>query len=187
MIETPRLRLLPWAERHRAAFAALHACPEVMEDLGGPIGRAESDRKFDRYVAAQCEHGVSRLAVETKDSTFIGYAGVMPRLAADHPLGAHYEIGWRFMHAAWGQGFATEAARAALDHAVRAAGIEEVIAYTGAENFRSQAVMRKLGLARRPSLDFRQALDNGREWQGLVWIVPAELTGITGWRERAAP
>src|SRR5687768_11844953 len=44
MLQTARLRLQPWQEHHRVAFAALHADPVVMADLGGPISRAASDR-----------------------------------------------------------------------------------------------------------------------------------------------
>jgi hypothetical protein len=39
-------------------FANIHADPEVMLDLGGPISRTESDAKLDRYAAAFSEHGV---------------------------------------------------------------------------------------------------------------------------------
>lgn len=174
MIETQRLKLFPWEERHRPAFAVLHADGDVMADLGGPIDRAESDRKFDRYVKAQREHGVSRFAVEAPDGSFLGYAGVMPRLDADHPLGPHFEIGWRFMKTAWGNGYATESARAALDHAVNTVGLRDILAYTAADNLRSQAVMRRLNLVRRPELDFRQRTGEGREWQGLVWVVQSD-------------
>src|SRR5690606_41130159 len=50
--------------------------PEVMADYGGPIGRADSDEKFERYVAAQPDHGISRWAVETIDGAFLGYAEI---------------------------------------------------------------------------------------------------------------
>jgi len=49
-IETPRLRLRPWRDGDRIGFAALHADPEVMADLGGPIDRSASDAKLDRYL-----------------------------------------------------------------------------------------------------------------------------------------
>jgi hypothetical protein len=53
VIETPRLRLHRWDDRHREAFATMHADPEVMADYGGPINRSKSSEKFERYVAAQ--------------------------------------------------------------------------------------------------------------------------------------
>ena len=75
MIRTERLKLVPWRADHRIPFAGLHADPEVMRDLGGPISRAESDAKFNRYGAAYVEHGVSRWAVEDADGAFLGTPG----------------------------------------------------------------------------------------------------------------
>lgn len=63
MIRTQRLNLVPWHEGHRPSFAAMHADAAVMLDLGGPIGRRESDAKFDRYAAAYAKHGFSRWTV----------------------------------------------------------------------------------------------------------------------------
>lgn len=166
MIETQRLRLHAWRDDHRTAFVRMHADPEVMADQGGPVEAVESDRKFDRYRAALREYGTSRWAVETPDGDFLGYAGVMRRVDETHPLGPHFEIGWRFVRSAWGRGLATESARAALDHAI-GGGFTEIVSYTGADNLRSQAVMVRLGLVRRPELDFVLASN----WQGLVWAV----------------
>lgn len=171
MIRTPRLILDQWRESHRAAFAHLHRDPEVMADLGGPIDPAQCDLKFDRYCAAQRDHGVSRWAVENVDGIFLGYAGVMPRMAPEHPLGPHFEIGWRFMRGAWGKGYATESARAALDHATKELGLQGIIAYTGPDNWRSQAVMLRLGLVRDPLRDFVAPNPHGRPARGLVWVV----------------
>jgi RimJ/RimL family protein N-acetyltransferase len=175
MIETPRLRLHRWDDRHRDAFAAMHADPEVMADLGGPINRSKSSEKFERYVAAQRDHGVSRWAVENLDGAFLGYAGVMPRLSKDHPLGAHFEVGWRFVRNAWGHGYATESARAALRHAVHEVGLSKIISYTSLDNERSQAVIAKLYLLRDPVRDFVMRTSNDEQWQGLVWVVPSRF------------
>jgi RimJ/RimL family protein N-acetyltransferase len=167
-ISTPRLRLRSWAEAHRDAFAAMHADPEVMIDYSGPISRSESDAKLDGYMAAYREHGFSRWAIETHTGDFLGYAGVMTR-GPDHPLGLHVEIGWRLVRHAWGFGYATEAARAALTDAFVRVGLDAVIAYTDADNLRSQAVMIRLQMRRDPSRDFTADYATIKGWRGLVW------------------
>ena len=170
MIRTPRLTLRSWREDHRGPFAAMHSDREVMADQGGPIDRAASDAKFDRYVAADKDHGTSRWAVEDGKGAFLGYAGVMPRLAPTHPLGPHHEIGWRFVKSAWGHGFATESAEAALAHAFRHLSLDEILSYTSADNRRSQSVMARLELGRAPSRDFVVEDERMGHWRGLVWV-----------------
>jgi RimJ/RimL family protein N-acetyltransferase len=169
IIDTPRTRLRSWRNTDREAFAAMNADPEVMHDLGGPISRAESDAKLDRYVAAFNRYGVCRWPIERLDGSFLGYTGIMPS-RPDHPLGPHFEIGWRLVRRAWGHGYATEAARAALADGFERAGLTEVMSYTAPDNLRSQRVMERLGLQRDPSRDFAVEYDNVGRWQGLVWV-----------------
>jgi RimJ/RimL family protein N-acetyltransferase len=174
MIVTKRLQLRRLDDRHRHAFTMMHADREVMEDLGGPVDHAESEAKFDRYLAALAEHGVARWAVEDSKGDFLGYCGVMPRMAREHPLGPHFEVGWRFNRVAWGNGYAAESAGAALTHAVTNLGLTGIVSYTGAANLRSQSVMRKLGLVRDAARDFT-ITHLSKPWHGLVWTVPVDF------------
>lgn len=173
--ETPRLRLRPWREADRDAFAALNADPEVSRDLGGPLSRAASDAKLDRYIAAFAQHGFCRWAIEDRNGGFLGYAGVMPVRRA-HPLGPHDEVGWRLKRDAWGHGYASEAARAALDDIFSRVGLTEVLSYTAPDNLRSQAVMDRLGLTRDPARDFVASYPAAPAWHGLVWAARPQRT-----------
>lgn len=168
IVEAPRLRLRSWRDADRADLADLLADPEVMHDLGGPVDRAASDAKLDRYRTAMSCHGIGRMAAEDLSGRFLGYAGVM-RVCGDHPLGAHFDIGWRLRRTAWGQGYATEAATAALADAFDRLGLDEVLAYTAPDNPRSQAVMRRLRLRRDASRDFVLRRAGAADWHGLVW------------------
>lgn len=163
IIETARLRLRPWRESERDAFAQMHADPAVMVDAPRPLTRETSDRKFDRYVAAFQSHGFCQWALETLGGDFLGYAGAT-RIGNDHPLGAHVGAGWRLVRQAWGHGYASEATLGAFDDLFRRIGVTQVLAYTSPDNARSQAVMVRLGMRREWRLDF--AADG---WTGLVW------------------
>ncbi len=147
----------------------MNAHPELMLDQGGPLSRAASDAKLDRYAAAFSRYGFCRWAIESRDGAFLGYCGVMPSPDA-HPLGPHFEIGWRLVQSAWGHGYATEAAGAALSDAFTRVGMREVLAYTASDNLRSQRVMERLQLHRDSSRDFTADYDRVAGWRGLVWV-----------------
>jgi len=172
LIRSERLTLRSWQNSDRPLFAALNADPEVTPDLGGPLDRAASDAKFDRYVATFERHGFCRWAIEDFEGTFLGYAGVIPS-RPHHPLGPHAEIGWRLMRSAWGHGYATEAARAALKDVFERVRLKEVLTYTSADNYRSQAVMTRLNLQREPSLDYAEPQGAGM-WHVMVWVARSE-------------
>lgn len=171
-IRSERLTLRNWRESDRAAFAALNSTPEVMQDLGGPLDRAASDAKFDRYVTAFENHGFCRWALENSDGQFLGYAGVSPS-RPHHPLGPHADIGWRLLRSAWGKGYATEAAKASLRDVFERVRLNEVLAYTSVDNLRSLAVIGRLNRQRASSLDYSEPQGTGI-WHGMVWIARPE-------------
>ena len=165
-IDTARGRLRPWRDNDREAFAAMHADPEVMWDAVAPLTRSESDAKLGRYRETFAAHGFSRWAMEDRAGAFLGYVGLLP-IPPRHELGEGVEIGWRFRRAAWGQGYATEGAVAALADGFARFGFAEVLSYTAPDNLRSQAVMERLGMSRTPTRDFVAA--DG--WAGWVWRI----------------
>ena len=154
MIETDRLILRPWREADRESYAALNADPEVMHDYPALPERDWVDAKFDRYSAHFRNHGFGRWMLERKsDGQTLGYTGIMP-IWPEHPYGEGMEIGWRLVRSAWGQGYASEAATAALADGFGRLGFDEVVAYTTETNDRSQAVMRRSGMTYDPGRDF---------------------------------
>lgn len=147
-LETSRLRLRPWRDEDFAPFAALNADPQVMAHFPATLDRAESD-----VLAARCQslieaQGWGFWATEIKASgDFIGFVG-LHRPIAELPFSPCVEIGWRLARPFWGQGYASEAARAALSFAFNDLSLAEVVAFTSLENRRSQAVMERLGMRR---------------------------------------
>lgn len=154
VLVTERLLLRQWREADLAPFAALNADPRVMEFFPRPLDRAESDALAARLSAFIRERGFGFWAAERKaDGAFLGFVGLnAPAWTA--PFTPCVEIGWRLARACWGQGYATEAARAALAFGFATLGLAEIVAFTVPGNRRSRAVMERLGMHRDPAADF---------------------------------
>lgn len=157
-LRTARLLLRSWRDADREPFASLNADPAVCEFLPGTLDRAASDAMVDRLVAHEEEHGFTGWAVEEAESgVFLGYVGlVVPRFDPPfaHAADPCVEIGWRVARGAWGHGYATEAARACLDHAFDVLGLPEVVSFTVPANRRSRAVMERIGMTYDSADDF---------------------------------
>lgn len=152
MIRTARLVLREWREEDREPWAAMNADPEVMEFFPSTLVRAESDAAFDRFSTGVSERGWGLWAAE-HEGAFIGFTGLSP-VGADLPFAPAIEVGWRLARSAWGNGFATEAARAALEFAFAQLAAAEVVSFTATGNMRSRAVMERIGMRRDPGDDF---------------------------------
>jgi RimJ/RimL family protein N-acetyltransferase len=149
VIETQRLILRRWRESDRAPYAAMMADPEVAYWLGGTITAAQAQAQVERLIGSD-----DAWAVEHRgESAFIGSVG-LSAVGEDIPLAPAIEVGWRLARAAWGHGYATEAAAAVIHDGFARLGLEEIVAFTASTNLRSQAGMRRLGLVRDPTRDF---------------------------------
>lgn len=170
MIETERLILRRWREDDRPAFHAICADPQVMDWLGGVLTPEEADARLARVEATFDRLGYGRFCVERRaDGEVLGWCGVMPAHESQ-PIAGTPEIGWRLIRQTWGQGFATEAARAVIADAFSRVGLSEVWAYTSPHNLRSQAVMTRLGLTRRLDLDFENPNAAADDPFRLAWV-----------------
>ena len=153
-MSTERLRLRGWRAGDRDAFAALNADPEVMAHFPARLSREESDAMMDRLEAGIEADGFGFWAVQERDSGVLLGATGLNRVGFAAPFAPAVEVGWRFVRGAWGHGFATEAAGAALSFGFDAAGLEEIVAMAVPHNERSLAVMDRLGMRRDPDGDF---------------------------------
>src|SRR5277367_5992339 len=87
------------------------------------------------------------------EASFVGMVGLETVSYEAHFTPA-VEVAWRLARAYWGRGYATEAARAALDYGFATLGLAEIVAVTVPANRRSRAVMERLGMGRAPEDDF---------------------------------
>ena len=137
-----------WRDSDRAPFAALNADPEVMRFFPSTLDRETSDAFVDRVEAHFDEHGFGLWALEVAQTEeFIGFTGLNP-MPAGVPGEGGLEVGWRLARSVWHQGFATEAARAALSVGFNGLGLREIWSITSVLNTPSEAVMVRLGMQR---------------------------------------
>jgi RimJ/RimL family protein N-acetyltransferase len=155
---TKRLILRPWQQSDRQPFAALSADPEVMRHLMPLPTRALSDAWIDRQQAHLQRHGFCMWAVSPVGSdAFIGCVGLL-QIGYEAHFTPAVEVGWRLARTYWGQGFAPEAAAAALAFGFDVVRLEQIVANTVPANTNSQRVMIKLGMARDTADDFDHPL-----------------------------
>ena len=155
MIETERLLIRHWREGDRAEYLASCNSEAVTAHLGGPAKIEDIDAALARIAKSQDEHGFSFWAVERKsDGRFLGYCGLKLANLPGTPVEQDIEIGWRLREDAWRQGYASEAAAAVLGWSWANLDVERIVSFTIPANAASRRVMERIGMIRRPDLDF---------------------------------
>jgi RimJ/RimL family protein N-acetyltransferase len=148
-LETERLVLRPWRDDDLDALTLINADPEVMRYIldGSVRDREQSAAGVRKMRDGWARDGYGMFAVQVRATgELIGQAGlaVPDFLPAVLPA---VEIGWRLARDAWGHGYATEAASAALRFGFVSGGLDRVISIRHPANERSARVMEKLGLS----------------------------------------
>ena len=153
-LATDRLLLRQWRPEDLDPFAALGADPEVMRYFPSTHDRERSEEVAREFASAIDELGWGFWAVEVRHGApFIGFVGL-----GEPGFEAHFmpavEVGWRLAREHWGQGYATEAARAAVEFGFDQLGLDEIVAMSAPANARSRRVMERLGMTHDPADDF---------------------------------
>jgi len=149
-LQTARLRLRPFTSADADVLFALHSSAHVLRYWDAPPwsdpARAERFLAGCRQLAE--EGSGARLAMDRVDGSFVGWCSVT-RWNPDYRSAA---LGYCLADAAWGQGYATEAARALLMWAFDTLDLNRVQAETDTRNAASARVLEKLGFVREGTL-----------------------------------
>ncbi len=164
-LETERLILRECRPQDFDAFAAFMADPDVVRYLHGePMARADAWRAFAAGLGHWNLRGYGAWAVERKsDGAFMGRVGLI------NPEGwPALEVGWTLGKLYWGQGYATEAARASMRYGFLTQSVDRLISCIDPGNKASQAVALRLGETKGPRQDIVIA---GKAFTADIWDI----------------
>ena len=156
-LTTARMTLADIAEADFAAAYATDRDPLVLRYIGDGTGETRSFEDFCAHFRARIESWMSpicRMWVMRPHGSDVFLGLVFLKPVKDTP---YVEVGYRMPQSSWGQGYATEAARAAISYGFDVGNLDEITAVTHPDNAASQHVLNKCGLRRDGTLNY-----NGR-------------------------
>jgi RimJ/RimL family protein N-acetyltransferase len=152
-LETERLLLRGWRDEDTGAWAELCADDEVMRSLGraGGLDPGEAWRDMAVMAGHWALKGYGHWVLELRATReLVGRAGLYH--PPDWPA---LELGWAVARPHWGNGYAGEAARAAMGWARQELGADHLISLIADDNLRSQRVAEKLGMEQEGRVEVR--------------------------------
>jgi RimJ/RimL family protein N-acetyltransferase len=145
-LSTARLLLRPWRKEDEEVYYRINQNEQVLQFLAGPLTHEQVYSFITKQNKQLQEKGYTLWAVELKSTgEMIGFIGLNYVTMPVHFAPA-VEIGWRLDSPFWGQGYATEGAKAALEHGFNQCHLDEIVAFTVPKNQRSRSVMERLGM-----------------------------------------
>jgi len=153
--ETDRLILRTWDAADRPEYARHCNTPAVGRHVGGVQSEEDLNAAFERLEDYQRDTGHTFWVVERKsDGEFLGFCGLKVTNVPDTPVHGEIEVGWRLREDAWGQGYAKEAAEAAIEWGWANLDVPRIVSFTIPANRASWGLMERLGMTRRADMDF---------------------------------
>lgn len=153
-LTTERMLAEPIGERDRADLLTMHRNPRVMATLtvdGQPLPDAVTERRLAQCIAEWAEDGFGLwMFREQSSGRFVGRGGLRRTLATGRE---EVELAYAVMPEFWGQGYASEMARASVAVGFDDLGLDEIVSFTLTTNRASQRVMEKTGFQREREFD----------------------------------
>ncbi len=156
-IETERLILRELLPTDEVGMFALDANPDVQTYLGNkPITSREQAQQTIQMIRQQyVDNGIGRWAVLEKETNdFMGWAGLKLIKETINKHTNYYDLGYRFIPKYWGQGYATEAARASLNYGFTHLRLKEIFAMADTRNQASRKILEKVGFRCLDTFDY---------------------------------
>ncbi len=150
LLTTPRLHLRPLDPADAEQFYRLNQDPEVLRYTGDQAFASVQDARaflegYDQFT----RHKLGRMAMlRQEDGAWLGWCGL--RLDKET---SEVDLGFRIFREYWGQGYATEAARASMEYG-ESLGYTRVIGRAVIQNQASIRVLEKVGMKRIATMDF---------------------------------
>jgi len=155
-----RLGFRQWRTDDLEEFAKLNADEAVMEHFPSTLSESEVVEFIVKLKEHYETNGFTYYATEILETNeFIGMIGLASQKYVTDYTPA-IDIGWRLKQSAWGKGYATEGAKRCLEYAFNDLGIEKVISVCVTQNFKSEKVMKKIGMTKIGSFDHPEMKDN---------------------------
>jgi len=150
IIETPRLIIREINFDDLPGMFALDSNPKVHKHLnGGIIKSIDESNQLIGFIRQQyLDNGIGRWAmVEKTSGNFIGWTGFKFISETINGQSNYYDLGYRMLPQYWGNGYATESAKACLNYGVETLKLNAVYAMASSHNIASQNVLLKTGFA----------------------------------------
>jgi RimJ/RimL family protein N-acetyltransferase len=164
ILETERLLLRPFEISDADQLFEMDKNPNVHQYLWQkPVENIDEVYTYIKMVQKQYqENGIGRFSTIIKETgELIGWTGI--KFVNDHVENGNtnfYDYGYRLNPKFWAKGYATEASIAWLDYGFNQMNIQEMNAYTHAENAASNRVLEKVGMT---------FMENYPDESGVTW------------------
>lgn len=146
--ETQRLTFRDWKEQDLKEFRIMNKDKRVMKYFTKTLTEEETDGLYNIIQDEFRCYGYGLYAVETRhNNDFIGFIG-FHWANFNSQFTPCIEIGWRLRHDVWGNGFATEGAKACLKHGFGTLEFNKIYSFTSKINLQSENVMKKIGMVK---------------------------------------
>ncbi|NDH08067.1 MAG: N-acetyltransferase [Gammaproteobacteria bacterium] len=157
-VETKRLLLRPFTLDDLDDFSSICADPEVMRFIGDgkPMDKETVKQRMLSWIALYEEQGFGLLALTLKNNNkLLGFCGLINQIVDGE---SYIELGYRLDRDFWGQGIATEAARAIRDYAFNQLSLSSLISIIHVDNIASKMVAQKVGMRHMKQALFKDVL-----------------------------